>query len=642
MKKSKKTLGMDKPISRRDFVNGVGVTLGAALLPGASVKAESLIDTMGAYYPPSATGMRGAHPGSFEAAHAAVRGVQRNGQATGEYYDLVVVGAGISGLAAAHIHRRDVDSRARILILDNHDDFGGHAKRNELVSDDRTFIGFGGTMLIEAPNTYPEVAKQVFRDLGIEASRYGDFNHEEHYRSLGIGLTSFFDKETFGADYLAKGSIGLTVDLTLAPLSADAKAELERLFRDEDDYLEGMSVEERKAVLDSHSWREYLKAYGSFGAEALTYVQKWPNGVWAIGADALPAWMALSEGYPGFASKKSEDEHSDTAAANDDDDHEMFHFPDGNATIARLLVRSLVPGVAPGHSMEDVVMAHFDYSKLDLPANTVRVRLKSTVVNLHHRDGNLEGKVDITYVSDDVARTVSANQVIWAGYHDMLPYVCPDVPQAQMAAQANSVRAPLVYTTVLIKNWQSFAKLGIRRAYCPGSFFQTVMLTWPVSIGGYTFPKSPDEPMVLHLQHIPLAPGLPAADQFRAGRRQLLDTPFATFEHHVRDQLGRMLGSAGFDPARDIEAITVNRWPHGYAYSMDKQSGDIAWQPSRWQHEERPWVTARQRVGNIAFAGTDAASNAMSEAAIEEAHRAVHSLLNEDGPANSETEAPAA
>ena len=148
-----------------------------------------------------------------------------------------------------------------------------------------------------------------------------------------------------------------------------------------------------------------------------------------------------------------------------------------------------------------------------------------------------------------------------------------------------------------------------------------------MSIGDYRFPQSPDEPVVLHLQHIPTAPGLPAPDQFRAGGQALLETSFETFERNVRDQLGRILGPGGFDPARDIAAITVNRWPHGYAYSVNAESGDVAWVPKRWRHERRPWVDARQRIGNIAIANTDAASNAMTESAIEEAHRAVSELM---------------
>jgi spermidine dehydrogenase len=248
-------------------------------------------------------------------------------------------------------------------------------------------------------------------------------------------------------------------------------------------------------------------------------------------------------------------------------------------------------------------------------------------VGLSHQDGKLDTDVDVTYVSGDKSRTVAASKVVWAGYHAMLPHICPDVLEDQVAALGSSVRAPLVYLSVLIRNWSSLVKLGVRRAYCPGSFFQRVMFTHAVSMGDYHFPQSPDEPVVLHLEHIPLAPGLTAPEQFRAGSQALLEVSFETFERNVRDQLGRMLGPGGFDPARDIAGITVNRWPHGYAYSFDAESSDVAWWPSLWRHERRPWVDARQSVGNIAFAGTDAASNAMTQSAIEEAHRSVHSFM---------------
>jgi spermidine dehydrogenase len=612
---------MDQAISRRDFLNGVGVAIGASLLPACSRDDDPLTELTAPYYPPAATGMRGAHPGSFEAAHEAAQGRRWPTQPASEHYDLVVVGAGISGLSAAYIYRRDVDPNARVLILDNHDDFGGHAKRNEFTLDGRTFIGYGGTMLIEAPGTYPEVSKQVIRELGIDIGRYKEFHHDDLSALLDVGLGSFFDKETFGADYLAPGGFGFNEAISGAPLSADAKRELERLFADEEDHLAGMTPTGRREVLETHSWRDYLGKYAGIGEEVLAYLQKWPHGVWAIGADALPAWMAWLEGYPGFAGM-------DVGYSREDDgEEEYFRFPDGNASIARLLVRKLVPGVAAGNSMVDIVTARFDYAALDRVENLTRIRLNSTVVDLRHQGGKLDADVGVTYVRGNEARTVSAGKVVWAGYHAMLPHICPDVPPDQVAALGKSVRAPLVYTNVLIRSWTSLAALGLRRAYCPGGFFQTVMLTHAVSMGDYRFSQSPDEPVVVHLQHIPLAPGLPAPEQFRAGRRALLETPFETFERNLRDQLGRMLGPGGFDPARDIAGITVNRWPHGYAYSVDAASGEVAWWPEWWRHESRPWIDARQRVGNIAFAGIDAASNAMTESAIEEAHRAVRDLM---------------
>ncbi len=622
MKQKDKRLGMHRNITRRDFVQGASLAAGSMLVPPLAFGAGTDAAASGSSYPPALNGMRGAHPGSFEAAHAAVQGRRWQANASGEDYDLVIVGAGISGLAAAHIYLRDVNENARILVLDNHDDFGGHAKRNEFQAGDRTLLCFGGTMLIEAPRTYPAVSKQLLADLGLDAERYQDYYHQGFLEKNGLSYCSFLDEETFGADYLAKDTFGGAGNIMDSPLPRQTRDELTRLLSDEKDYLAGKSIAERRAILDRLSWREYMQQYGKFGKAGLDYIQKWPPGVWAIGADGLPAWAAWGEGYPGFAGMDLGYEESEEEIVDDS----IFQFPDGNATIARMLVRRLVPGVAPGQTMEDIVMAPFDYSQLDKPGSQTRIRLNSTVVDLHHKGGDLEGDLSVTYVNNDSAHEVSASQVIWAGYHAMLPHICQDIPKQQRAALGNCIRAPLVYTNVLIRNWTSLAELGIWRAYCPGSFFQTVLLSRPASIGAYRFPTSPEEPMVLHMQHIPLEQGLPAAEQFRAGRNQLFGLPFETFERNAREQLGRMLGPAGFDPAEDILAITVNRWPHGYAYAVDPDSGEVAWWPEEWDNPQRPWVDARHRVGNIAFAGTDSASNAMSEAAIEEAWRSVQSL----------------
>ncbi|MEO1043567.1 MAG: NAD(P)-binding protein [Pseudomonadota bacterium] len=613
-------LGMDRDITRRDFVGGSAIAIGAAMTAGCSGDSAAINTALDPAYPPAKTGMRGAHPGSFEPAHALVQGAEWEATPLNEDYDLIIVGAGISGLSSAYLYRRDVNPDARILILDNHDDFGGHAKRNEFIIEGRKMIGFGGTMLMENPGGYPDIAKEVVRELEINYERVEDFYKEDFFATRGLRPACFFDEDTFGADHLSLGGLFDPAILERAPLSQRAKDDLARLFADETDYLAGKPDTEKQRILQSLSWRDYLKTHAGLGDEALAYVQKRSHGVWAIGADGLPASFAAVEGYPGFAAQEDVDsEPSGTSSSN-------FYFPDGNASIARLLVKKLVPAVAKNETMEGLVTEHLDYASLDRAENPTRIRLSSIVVSVEHRNGDLSGPVDVTYVAEDQARRVEAKKVIWAGYHAMLPYLCPDVPDTQRAALSSSVRAPLTYTNVLIRNWRSFDRLGFWRAYCPGSFFQSVRMTFPINMGEHRHSQSPDEAVILHLQHIPLVEGLPPAVQFRAGRQQLLDTPFETFERNVRTQLDRMLGAGGFDAAQDIAGITVNRWPHGYAYSVDHASGDVAWWPEQWEGRDRPWVTARQRIGNIAIAGTDAASNAMSEAAIEEAHRAVHSL----------------
>jgi spermidine dehydrogenase len=245
------------------------------------------------------------------------------------------------------------------------------------------------------------------------------------------------------------------------------------------------------------------------------------------------------------------------------------------------------------------------------------------VQHLSDKPGNA---VSVTYVHDGEAKIVTAGRVVLACYHGIIPSLCPEMPAEQRALLSSSLRAPLVYTNVLIRNWTSFDRLGVHNVSCPGSYHQRVMLDYPVSMGKYRCSQNPQEPIVLHLDRVPGAPGRSAREQFRAGKHDLLSTPYETYERNVRDQLGRMLGDGGFDPARDIAGITVNRWPHGYAYGYDPATDRVAFEPDQWPEGKRYWRAASQPFGNIAIAATDAASNAMTESAIEEAYRAVNEL----------------
>jgi len=622
MKASDRQLGMSAAISRRDFLNGVSVAVGAAVLPSTSGAADIGEQDLAGYYPPRLSGMRGSHAGSFEVAHGPRDGASWDGEDTGEKYDLVVVGGGISGLSAAYFYRQAMGDAARILILDNHDDFGGHAKRNEFEIDGRQMIGYGGTMLLEAPGSYPNVAKRLIREIGIDTQRFYTAFDSDLYASLGLSRGIFFDKAIFGSDYLATGDVTDPDVLQHIPLSEEGKADLARLLADERHYLGDLARSAQIDYLVSTDYRTYLRDRAGIGEEALKVLESLPRSVWAIGIDALPARTAWSSGYPGFGDL----ELGIFAYSRDETEPNIFHFPDGNASVARLLVRNMIPGAAPGDDMEDIVTARFDYRRLDDPRSAVGIRLNSTAVRVRHVDDKPGNPVRVTYVRDGKASSVMAGQVVMACYHAMIPRLCPEMPQAQRELLSRSLRAPLVYTNVLIRNWTSFANLGLHRVSCPGSYHHRVMLDYPVSLGDYQCPKQPDEPIILHLERVPGRPGRSAREQFAAGQRELLATPFEVFERNVRDQLGRMLGDGGFDPARDIAAITVNRWPHGYAYGYDPGTDRVAFEPGQWPQEKRHWQQGSQRFGNISIAATDAASNAMTESAIEEAYRAVDEL----------------
>ena len=612
-------LGMNADITRRDFLGGVGLSVGAALIPRSANAVDANLQDMAGYYPPALTGMRGSHAGSFEVAHALRDGASWKGESTGENYDLIVVGGGISGLSAAYFYRQAFGKSARILILDNHDDFGGHAKRNEFQIDGRKIIGYGGTMLLSDPANYPVVAKRLIRELGIDTQRfYAAFDHNL-YSSLGLSRATFFDKAAFGRDHLAVGLLAEPEVLKGLPLSPEAKSDLARLYANDRHYLAEMTRDQQIDYLERNSYETYLKERAGIGEEALRVIESLPHGVWNIGIDALPARSAWGNEYPGFGDL-------DLDIYDDEDwvdEPNIFHFPDGNATVARLLVRSMIPRSAPGDDMEDIVTARFDYGRLDDPQSSVRIRLNSTVVGVRHLGSKLNNPVEVTYVQGGRAKTVTGGQVVLACYHAMIPLLCPEMPDGQRRLLSSSLRSPLVYSNALIRNWRSFVNLGLHRARCAGSYFHRIALDFPVSLGDYTCPKDPAEPILVHMVRAPLKPGISARDQFFAGKRELLTTPFETFERNTRDLLNRVLGDGGFDAARDLAALTVNRWPHGYAYAYDAETDRVVFEPSQWPEEKQHWKRASRPFGNISIAATDAASNAMTEAAIEEAYRAV-------------------
>ena len=635
----RRELGEDRPIPRRDFLQGA--LLGAAtaltgpLLGGVADAAEAgaagAAQDQPGYYPPQLNGMRGSHAGSFEAAHAARDGSFPSRSAdTGEHYDLIVVGAGISGLAAAHFFRERTSPGSRILLLDNHDDFGGHAKRNEFSRGSRLQLLNGGTLEIDSPRPYSAVAEGLLRALGIDAGELSrKIEHRAFYERLGLRAGAFFDAETFGADKLVVGvgSVPVRTLLKDAPLSARAREDLARIYEGAQDVYPGMTAHEKKLHLSRISYRNYLRDLLHVDEAALAYCQALTHEWWGVGIDAVSALDCWGLDQPGFKGLKlprgSIPQMGYTPAGyQDTGGSATLHFPDGNATIARLLVRRLIPSAAAGTSAEDIVTARIDYGRLDRPASAVRLRLSSTAVRVRHLPEPATARaVEVTYLRGGQAYTARADGCVLACWNVMIPYLCPELPEAQRAALHSLVKTPLVYTSVALANWWPFSKLGVSRVYAPGCYHTTLRLNAKVDIGTYRSPATPAEPILVHMVRTPCQPGLSEFEQNKAGRAELLATPFATFERKIREQLLRTLGAGGFDPARDIEAITVNRWPHGYApeYSslFDPQVPP----------ERRPHVIGRAPFGRITIANSDAGAAAYTDSAIDQASRAVHELL---------------
>jgi spermidine dehydrogenase len=639
---SDRALGMKRNITRRDFLNGVAVTAGAALMPWHLFAAgDTDPEKSPDYYPPALTGLRGSHAGSFDAAHSLRDGTFWDTagapQDTGETYDLVIVGGGISGLSAAHFYRKAAGANARVLILDNHDDFGGHAKRNEFQIGKRTLLGYGGTYSIESPEPYSAVAKGVIEELGIEVTSFPKYLDRNLYGSMGRVPKIFFDKETFGSDKLVDDPCpfpgGETYDLAVAgpdawlhfmaeaPIAEQARKDVSRLCREKKDYLPGLSVDQQKERLARISYAQFLTEQAGAHADVIRLYQTISQPLFGVGIEAVAALDAAGTGYPGFGGMGVE------AEGLSNERKYFFHFPDGNASIARLLVRKLIPEAMPGNSATDIVTARGNYAKLDEKSSPLRIRLNSTAVRVKHAGSTSSGdparatEVEVAYARGGKVYTVRGKHAILACWNQMIPYLCEELPEAQKEALAFATKVPLLYTNVLLRNWTSFQKLGANSIYAPGGYHTNVNLDLPVSIGEYRCPQAPEEPTVVHMSKSPCRAGRPARDQHTAGRIELYSTTFETMERKIREQLARTLGAGGFDPARDILAITVNRWPHGYAYEYSS-----LWDKFVLEGGETPCERARKTFGRIAMANSDAGAAAYTDEAINQAWRAVGEL----------------
>jgi spermidine dehydrogenase len=378
-----------------------------------------------------------------------------------------------------------------------------------------------------------------------------------------------------------------------------------------------MSNDEKRAYLSGISYLDFLKRHARVDDQVLEIYRRWGMSFWCVGMDEVPALAVQAYGdgggIPGLT-------HTVERTGYRGSEPYIFHFPDGNASVARLLVRSLLPEAVPGNSMEDVVTARVHYGLLDRPDASVRIRLSSTVVHAAHTPD--ARAVDVTFLRDGRPYRVRADRCVLACYNAAIPYLCPEMPESQREALSYAVKVPLTYTKVAVRNWKAFADQGIGYVFYTNDFYKQVELDYPVSIGGYQFGVRPEDPMVLHMCYVPHFQNIQGPDQWREGRRTLLTTPFETFEHHVRDQLDQALRGGGFDPDRDIAGITVNRWAHGYAYSPD-----LLWEPEWPDEASKPWVRGRAPFGRISIANSDANASADTNTAIAQAYRAVQEVL---------------
>jgi spermidine dehydrogenase len=622
-------------ITRRDFLDGMALAGGAVALSPLQILAGSQEGAHAAQlYPPSLTGMRGNHPGSFEVAHA----LAREGQRPDEYelldeaYDLVVVGAGISGLTAAYLFRKQFGPDAKILILDNHDDFGGHAKRNEFTSQGHTLLGVGGSLNLEQA-AMGEAERSLLEEVGVDFSALrsaiepGFLVHDPMSRH-GIYLNSSEyaeDRSVVAAWNLLWAGVGdFESAIRSLKLSTTDEQGLIALVSGGNGFLDDIPLADREHFARQTEYALFLRERVGLSEQALKITEPWIKALHSTGAEGVSIYEALNSGAPGMNTvmPTPESESEDDTESVDPSVYQYPIFPDGNASVARLLVRQLIPAAVGGDLDQNVVTSRFDYSQLDREDAPVRLRLNSTAVKAINLD---DDQVEVAYVSAGRTNAVRANYCILAGYGGMVPHLCPELPEAQKQHLSYGVKAPFICTNVLLRNAAGVRNADVSSYQCPGSFYSLLTSAPPVNLGDFRVPLQADDPMVIWMLHSPtpaIPGGLSARDAYRLGRHKLLSMSFEEIESVTLSQLAGMFGSTGFDADRDVEAITVNRWAHGYAYEyMDLHDPE-------WPEGQAPHELGRKPIGRIAIANSDTEAYAYVQAAMKAARRAVSEVLS--------------
>jgi spermidine dehydrogenase len=575
--------------------------------------------------------MRGSHEGSYEVAHElAWRGNKpERYEALNEHYDLIVVGAGMSGLAAARYYQQKMGDDARILILDNHDDFGGHAKRNEFHQDGRMMLSLGGAQNIEALSHYSDAARGLMEDIGIDDD-FIDFMDRQTPEDLflagklqadnGIAMPGADGHVTVGGNWLAAmfGGKDYEKSVRALPLPEGEQDKLINFFAGHQDCLDDLSLSEKWEYINTTSYNRYLVDKVGLDESTLPIM----NAI-LIHLNGVSGWnLTVLEGLTlgGTGIKSMGWVGKATAMLAEVTLSKLLSvdmFPDGNASVARLLVQKLIPAVAPDmQGREDVVITRFNYGALDRETNTTRLRLNSTAVGVRNNDN----QVEVDYVQQGKAQRVTADHCVLACYNALIPHLCPEMPDTQKEGLSYGVKTPFVYANVQLENGRAYSKLDATLFQCPYDPFQWVSTAPTVAVGGYEPPRGPDDPMVVFMMHSPMTGPEQSAscrDQLRRARHQIYSTAYADYEQQIRQQLQSILGKHGFNHETDIRAITVNRIPHGYAYVY------LGLYDPKWEEGQAPHEIGRAQFGRISIANTDSEATPLMNLAFDAAWRAV-------------------
>ena len=615
-------LGMHAPISRRDFLNGT-LLASAGLVLGRHGQAPTVspADAWNGYggvgdyarahgnmYDVMTTAHR-MRDGEFERAIAGATD-------TGEMYDLVAVGGGISGLAAAVVFQRKRGGRC--LVLDNHAIFGGEAKRNEFSVDGHTVVAHQASAIFLVPEKggYTDA---FYNLIGMDRSAF------EYQTCAEMPLAhSPYDEPPnygfyFGPQFGQRPGVWVMdpwgKNLAGAPLSDAVKTELLR-WRNGGDagspppprpHIEGDAISRQ---LDSITLEEHLMARHQISRDTVrTFLSPVEGGGYGLGPDVLSAYCnyAIGTQFPGDGDEKLGDQM----------------FPDGNSGFARLMVKTLIPAAFPGPRTVDAVWQNrVQFPALDRAEQATRIRLNATVVRVAHAgDPAHAPHVIVTYVIGNRLFSVKARAVVMAGGSWTTKHIVADLPESHRAAYGQFYRSPCLMANIAVRNWRFLYKMGISGCRWFQGLGNYLSVRKQATVGGITPTFGPDSPTVLTIKVLFSQPGLPVGEQGSRGRVQLLGTSFAQYERVFREQLGDMFAPGGFDPRRDIAGIILNRWGHAYVNPQPGFFFGTDGQPA-------PRDILRNRAhGRIAFANTDLAGAMDHRNSIREAERAVDQLI---------------
>jgi spermidine dehydrogenase len=621
---------MDQKISRRDFLNSTLLASGALLMSSKS-PSELLAkqddwsgyggvgdyrNSNGNTWPVLKAGHR-IRDGEFEELPA-------NAIETRELYDLIVVGGGISGLAAALFFQRQAGSGRKILVLDNHSIFGGEAKRNELVVDGHRLMAHQGSAVffVQYPHSF---LARFYESIGLPNPRLKYQRWAGPARELPLGHTPYemLDKEPetyaffFGNKFGHRPGMWLMdpwgKQLQGAPISETARAELLRWRQGprEPQPRPKYHGDEISRFLDTITIEENLiRQYGISRETIRTFLSPVEGGGSGLGPDVLSA-------YADYAADMLHPLESG------DDTDQMF--PGGNTGFARLMVKTLIPASIPGpHTVAAVCRNPVNFAALDRPGSPARIRLNSTAVWVKH-DGEPANSqlVSIAYLVDGKLYRLKAKTVVMAGGSWTTKHIIRDLPPTHRNAYAQFYRSPCMMVNVALRNWRFLYKMGITgwRWFEGMGNYTEVRKT--ATVGGDEAVISPDSPVVLCLKHLYSSPGLAIAEQGNRGRGEMLSTSFRDYELQIRQQFNDMFAPQGFDVRRDIAGIILNRWGHAY---LNPQPGFFFGENGRPAARE---ILRAAPFGRIAFANTDLAGIMDHRSSILEAQRAVGQLLGQ-------------